>query len=263
LILALVICAEYWTKALRGGARVDPGAAAALVLVTALALAAATGRARRWVFAGFAMLQLVYLWDNFPFAGNHRYLELVFALLFTLLDDSNVEERQLMLRSLRWIVVVVLFYSGLQKALHGYYFQGQFLAYALGRETFRSGLEPLLSSAEFVRLTGCGGEVGDGPYLVSSPLFLAVSNLVWIAEIGLAALLFPRVTRRYAWIAAVAFVAVTQVVAREFMFGVEFACAILLFARGDRVSRMVVPVAVFLALLLLVRLGILWDLVFH
>ncbi len=262
-IFALVICAEYWTKALSRWADLDAADGAALAVVTLLGAAAVSGRRRRTVFAGFAALQAWYVWSNFPLTGNHRYLELFLAALFAILDVEKKEEGRLLLRSLRWTVIVVLFYSGLQKLTHGYYFQGQFLAYSLWRDTFRAALAPLLSSEEIGRLTSYSGAVGDGPYLVSSPAFLVVANAVWVLEMALAPLLFFRTTRGVAWIAACAFVVGTQLVARQFLFGVEFGSALLLFARTDIIRRAVWPVAVFLGLLVLMRLGVLPEVVFH
>ncbi len=113
-ILALVIGAEYWTKALARWDALDVADGLALAMATLLGAAALSGRRRRTVFAGFAALQAWYVWSNFPLTGNHRYLELFFAALFAVLDDEKEEERRLLLRSLQWTVFVVLFYSGLQ-----------------------------------------------------------------------------------------------------------------------------------------------------
>ncbi len=262
-ILALVIGAEYWTKALARWDALDVADGLTLALATLLAAAALAGRRRRVVFAGFAVLQAWYVWSNFPLTGNHRYLELFFAALFAVLDDEKEEERRLLLWSLQWAVIVVLFYSGLQKLAHGYYFQGQFLAYSLWRDTFRTALAPLVSPEELGRLSSYSGAVGDGPYLVSSPAFLAVSNAAWLLELALAPLLFFRATRPVAWIAACVVVLVTQLVAREFLFGVEFVAALLLFARTDIIRRAVLPAALFLGLLVLIRLGMLPEVIFH
>ena len=262
-ILALVICAEYWTKALARWGDLDVADGTALVVATLLGAAAISGRRRRTVFAGFAALQAWYVWSNFPLTGNHRYLELFLAALFAILNDEKEEDRRLLLQSVRWTVIVVLFYSGLQKLAHGYYFQGQFLAYSLWRDTFRTTLAPLLSSAELGRLTSYSGAVGDGPYLVSGPAFLLLSNAVWVLEMALAPLLLFRATRRVALIAACALVVGTQLVAREFLFGVEFGSALLLFARTDIIRRAVWPAAIFLGLLVLVRLGFLPEVAFH
>lgn len=262
-ILALVICAEYWTKYLRRWADLGVDERIALGLATLLTAAVVHGRWRRAAFGGFVVLQAWYVWSLFPLGGNHRYLELTLALLFTVLDDRDEEERRLLLRAVRWTVVVVLFWSGAQKLAHGYYFRGQFLAYSLWRESFALLLEPLLSAEEATRLAAYGDHAGEGPFLVSSPAFLFLSNAVWALEMSLALLLVPRSTRRFAWITAFGFVLVTEVVARELMFGIEFACAILLFARTDPVRRAVWPVAVLLALLVLMRVGVVPGVAFH
>ena len=86
---------------------------------------------------------------------------------------------------------------------------------------------------------------------------------MWIAEVALSVLLVPRVTRRFAWLAAIALMVAIEAVARELMFGVEFAGALLLFARADRVRFALLPLAVLLALSVLVRLGLLPEVRFH
>ena len=183
--------------------------------------------------------------------------------MLAVLDDERGDERRLLLRSLRWTVIVVLFYSGLQKLAHGYYFRGQFLAYSLWTDSFRLLLEPLLSPGELARLGSLEGRMGDGPYLVSGPLFLTVSNAVWLIEMALAVFLYVRTTRTWAWVAACAFFLVTQSMARELMFGIEFAGAILLFARSDLIRKAVWPVAALLLLLCLMRLGVVPEITFH
>ena len=256
-ILALVIAAEYWTKALDRGLELAASELLALAAVSLLSAAAVHGRARRAAFAGLALLQAWYVWDNFPGTGNHRYLELFLALLFALLDDRLSAERRLLLRSLRWSVVVVLFYAGLQKLVHGHYLGGEFLAYSLWREPFRVVLGPLLSAAELERLTTTQLSVGGGPFRVDSLLFQAVSNAVWIAEILVAGLLLFRRTRPVGWIVGLALVVATELVARELLFGIEIAGAILLFAPVAVLRRAVAPAAILLGLLVLIRLGVL------
>lgn len=262
IILALVICTEYWIKAFGFWSEQRVDDVISLVAVTLLAGWVVWGRGRRLAFAGIALLQAWYVWSLFPQTGNHRYLELIFATLFALLDDELEEERRLLLRSLRWMVLVVLFWSGVQKLVHGYWLDGQYLAFSLWREPFRQALAPLLGVEELQRLTSFTGAVGDGSYRVSAPLFLVVSNLVWIAEIALAVLLYLPRTRRAAMIAACLVFVATEVVARELMFGVEFLAAILLFDRGDLLRRLVVPTGALLALLILIRL-VLPGVTFH
>jgi len=262
-ILALVIFTEYWTKALQSWTLLEVGDVVALVAVTLLAAAVIHGRWRRSAFVGFTLLQAWYVWAYFPLTGNHRYLELLIAGLFALLDDRKDEERRLLLRALRWTFIVVLFYGGLQKLVHGYYFHGQFLSYSLWRVGFHAALGPLLPAHEFERLTSYAAAVGDGPYIVTSPVFLVASNAVWIVEIALAVLLCFRATRQVAWVMGLVFVVAMEVVAREFMFGIEVACAMLLFSRSDLIRRAILPVAVLLAILVLMRSGLLPGFLFH
>jgi len=262
-VLALVVAAEYWTKTIRDRALFDTADAVALTLVTVLATAVLLGRFRRAAFAGLALLQAWWIVRFFPLAGNHRYLELILAVVFSALDERNDEHRRLQLRSVRFMVVVVLFYSGLQKLVWGYWTRGQFLAFAVNREPFSAMLGWLLPADELARLTSYSGAIGDGPYLADAPLLIAASNLVWILEIGLALLLMLPLTRHRTWPIACLWVVCIELVARELMFGVEFCAALALFARGDRLTRWVVPIALFLGSLLLVRLGLLPEVLFH
>ena len=261
--MALVVFAEYWTKALQNWALVEVADGVALAVVSLLLAVVVDGRWRRSAFVGFTLLQAWYVWTYFPLTGNHRYLELVLAGLFALFDDRKEDERRLLLRSLQWIFIVVLFYGGVQKLVHGYYFHGQFLSYSLWRVGFHAALGPLLPAQEFERLTSYAAAVGDGPYLVTSPVFLVVSNAVWFVEIALALMLYFRATRRYAWLPGLLFVFAMEVAAREFMFGIEMACGMLLFARTDVIRRAILPVAILLAALVLMRTGLLPGFLFH
>ena len=263
IILALVIATEYWVKALNAWDELVAAELVALTVATVLAAAVVHGRWRRIALGSFAVLQAWYVIAHFPHTGNHRYLEMVVAFLLAFLDDEDELERQLALRSLRWIVVTVLFYSGLQKLVHGYWFRGQFLAYSAWREHFRAALETVLPGAELERLSSYTAAVGDGPYLVSTPTLAVISNAVWILEIALAVLLIPRTTRKFAWIAACTFVLATEIVARELMFGVEFIAALSLFAWRDVTRWMVVPAAIVLAVLVCMRLGLVPDVLFN
>ncbi len=258
IILALVIATEYWTKALARWGDLGAHEVAALVAVTLLAAAVVHGRWRRAAFAGIALVQLWYVLRLFPLAGNHRYLEAAFAASFAFLDDEEGQEQRLLLRCLRFMVLVVLFYSGLQKLVHGFWLEGQFLAWSMWKDSVRTALEPLLSTEEFARLTS-----GDGPYRLSSPPLLLLSNATWLAEMSLAALLIPRATRTLATLTTCALILGAEVLTRELMFGVEFVAATLLFLPGDALRRCVVPAAALLAALVLVRLGAVPEVQFH
>jgi len=262
-LVALVICAEYWTKSLRSWGDVGTADAVALVAASGLTVAVLAVRRRRATFAGFALLQAWYAWSNFPHTGNHRYLELVLVLLFALHDEECEDERRAVLCAIRWMVVLILFWAGVHKLVHGYWFRGQFLAFSLWRDGFGAALGPFFSTEELARLSTYGIREGDGPYLVTNPLLLVVSNAVWLGELLLAGLLVPRLTRTVAWIATCAALVATEFVARELMFGIEFLGAVLLFARRDLVRPALIPAVLLLAGSLLVRLGLVGEVTFH
>ena len=262
-LLSLVVCTEYWTKYLNRVDEVGLASIVALAIATLRTGLVLLGRARRPVFAGLALLQIWYVVRLFPMAGNHMYLEVGFFGLLALLEDDDGPEQVLLLRSLRFMTVIVLFYSGLQKLLHGYWFRGQFLAWALWSDSFQTALEPLFEPHAFAQLSTSSWSAGDGPFLATSLSLVVLSNAIWIAELTLAALLIPRATRTVAWIATCGLILAMEVVTRELMFGVEFAAAVLLFARGNALRRSVLPFAVLLGAALLVRLGVLPEVGFH
>jgi hypothetical protein len=263
IILALVVCTEYTTKYLRRTGELGADELAAWVAVTLVAAVVVHGRWRRPAFAGLALVQIGYVTSLFPMAGNHRYLEAVFAAGLACLDDEDEAERRLLLRSLRFTVLVVLFYSGLQKLVHGYWLRGEFLAWSLWEESFRTALGPLLSAEEFARLASLDWSAGAGPYRFSSLAPVLLSNAVWLSEMFLPAALIPRRSRTVACIATCALIAGAQLVARELMFGVEFVAATLLFLPGGSLRRCVVPAAVLLGALVFIRLGVLPEVLFH
>jgi hypothetical protein len=263
IVLSLVVCTEYWTKYLNRVDEIGATTIAAVVAVTILTAVVVHGRWRRPAFAGLALLQVWYVVHLFPMAGNHRYLEVGLGGLLALLDDEERPEQTLLLRALRWMAVVVLFYSGLQKLVHGYWFRGQFLAWSLWSDSFQTALEPLFAPHAFAQLSTSTWSAGDGPFLATSASLVLLSNAIWVAELGLAVLLIPRATRTFAWIATCGLILAMEIVTRELMFGVEFAAAILLFARGRVLRRALLPLALLLLAALLVRLGLLPEVGFH
>ena len=217
----------------------------------------------RSAFATLAATQLAVIVAEFPATGNHAYLELYVLLLLGWLRPADPAERRLLMRALRWLVCLVLFTSGFQKLVHGYYFRGQYLAYSLWIETFRPVLGLLLRPDEYARLTALPGEIGTGPYLVSSPLLLIVSNGVWLSELTLPLLLLWTRSRPYAIGVTLALLAGIELAAREAFFGLVFANALLLVLPRP-LGRWYVPlVATVLGWLLLSALGVAPSLVFH
>jgi hypothetical protein len=165
----------------------------------------------------------------------------------------------MVLAGLRWLTVLVLFHTGLQKLLYGHYWRGDFLAFMVGRgERFADLFRWILPPAEIARLASHDPfREGAGPYRVSEPLFVAASNLVWIAEVALPAGLILRRTRAAAAFAALAFVLVIQLGAREMGFALLFGNLLLLFAPAGLAARLLPLWLGFLGLTLLATSGLL------
>jgi hypothetical protein len=261
----MIVVAEYWLRALPKwgllGWHYD-----VLLGVSTVAGAAilAVPRLRRAGFALLAASHLVLLWSEFPSSGNHAYLELYVCLLAVLLRRDDPDEGLLELRALRWLAVIVLFWSGVQKLAHGYWVHGEYLVFSLGSETYRALLGWTLPADELARVALLSGQVGDGPYRVTgAPLLLLLANGTWIAEILLAAALVWRRTRGAALPLALLLLAGIEVVAREVFFGLVFASLLLLFAHGDRQSVARWLIAAALVVLALSRLGVLPEVTYY
>ena len=259
----LVVAAEYWLRAIPKWGQLGTHYDVLLAVATVACVAVVAGCARRVAFLALAVAHLVLLWSEFPASGNHAYLELYVCLLAALLRPDDAEEGKLELRALRWLAVIVLFYSGVQKLAHGYWVNGEYLAFALGSDTYRALLGWLLPDAELARLARLRGEVGDGPYRIASVPLLVLSNATWAAEIVLAPCLVWRRTRVAAMTLALLLLLGIEVVAREVFFGLVFASTLLLFARRDVQSPARIVIALALLALFLVRLGVLPDVAFY
>ena len=211
---------------------------------------------RRAAFAVLFVNLTTIVWRDFPATGNHAYLETMIAGFLALLDPDEEVERTAILRALGWTAIVVLLASGVHKLVQGYYFRGQYLAYATWIESFRTVIAPLAGPDEFVRFIKYSGVVGDGPYISKSPALLAASNLVYLAEIGLALMLIVRRTRTFAVLATVAMLVGIEVAAREFFFGMVFINLVMLLAPSD-LHRRIEPFAM-VALVALLVLRFVW-----
>lgn len=260
--LVSILAVEYVCRALHVS-DLPPGlwlATGAIVIAATLVLATAW---RRPALLALAITHAMVMAYEFPASGNHAYLELLFLGLLAFVNTADPEQRRLFLRAGRWIACVVLFASGLQKLTLGYYLHGQFLAYKLGTATYHTVLGSLLPTEETARLAALDGQPGAGPYLVSSPLWLAVSRAVVLAEIALPVLLVIRRTRLVALGAAILLLFSIETAAREVFFGLVMVNALLLFAPATAHRAFVPGAAVLLAALLLVRLGVLPHVVFN
>lgn len=261
----LIVVAEYWLRALPKWGLLGRHYDVLLAVATAAGAAIlAVSRLRRAGFALLAASHLVLLWSEFPSSGNHAYLELYVCLLVVLLRHDDPDEQLLELRALRWLAVIVLFWSGVQKLAHGYWVNGEYLVFSLGSETYRALLGWTLPADELARVARLPGQVGDGPYRVEgAPVLLLLANATWLAEIVLAPALVWRRTRAVALLLALLLLAGIEVVAREVFFGLVFASLLLLFAHGDRQSAARWLVAGALVVLALSRLGVLPEVTYY
>ena len=168
---------------------------------------------------------------SFPFTANHNYLEFYCYALLCLVGRDDEKGEELALVGLRWLTVIVLIHTGLQKLSYGYYFNGELLAFLIGaQERFSGFFAWFLPAAEIERLQSYNYmRIGSGPVRVSSPMFVLVSNLVWISEIVLPFLIVWRRTRWWAILATIVLVVVIQFGALEIGFGLLFVNLLLLF----------------------------------
>jgi len=263
LVFLLILLTEYWARAIPRWEGLAPNYVASLAIATLLCTAALWVPLRRLAFAGLALSHASVVWNEFPAAGNHAYLEVMLCTLCAGLDVRRRDDQVLFLRSVRWLVVLILFYSGVQKLVHGYWFRGEYLAFSLWIDTFRPVIEPLLAPDEYARLITFTRQPGDGPYLVDSLPLLVVSNGVYVAEMGVALLLLVPRARTLAVCAAMLLLLAIEVGARELFFGLIMVNALLLFPTVDASRRFVPLFAVVLGYLMLVRVGLVPDMVFY
>lgn len=262
-VLAAILAVEFWCHALAGKTPLASGAGFATGLASIAAPLALWSAGRRGAFVLLGLAELTAVGDSFPWTGNHRYFELFLCFFAASIDGSKAEERALLLRCVRWLVVIVLFYSGVQKLVHGFYFGGHYLAYLVRDETWRPVLGLLLPADEVERLANMPRGIGAGPYVPRSLPFLAVSNAVYLAEIGLALLLLWPPARPFAVVGALLLVATIELAARELFFGLTFTNAVLTFRTSPPGRGAIATFAALCVGALLVRLGWVPEVAFH
>lgn len=192
---------------------------------------------------------LVQLAWTLPLTNNHFFLELVCVALLALVAHDGDGE-QVALDAIRWVTALVLVHTGLQKVLHGLYFQGEFLAFMVARaDRFADVFRWLVPPDEMARLARLAAEphAGAGPFRVAAVPFVVGANLVWVLEILLGVLLLPRRTRTVAAVAALCFVLAIQAGARELGFALLFAGLLVTFLPRAAGARVLVPLALLLA----------------
>ena len=206
----------------------------AIAMASAATAAFVLGLSPRFARAalGLSMVtMLVKLWLTFPMSSNHFMIELLNLFLLLLLDPGKNEERGLLLSASRWITVIVIFYTGLQKIFYGTYFGGEFLAYSIATKGHFGDLFRLaLPVEEFSRLIHSHPErLGAGPFRVQSPFFLLISNGVYVFEMLAPVILLTRRSRSLATGMVILFMVMVQSGARELFFGALMVQLLLLF----------------------------------
>lgn len=166
---------------------------------------------------------------SFPGGANHFYLEVIIMAVFALCDVRKAPDREAALVALRWLGIIVMFYSGLKKVLFETYFRGQFLATRMDHPGFSFVFKPLLGEEEFQRLVYLSSSEAPGPYVFTSIPALIVSNSVYVAELLVALLLLIPKTRMGGALLGLAVVVGIEVVARELLFGVLCSYLLMLF----------------------------------
>ncbi len=190
----------------------------------------------------------------FPHNSNHFFLEIV-CLLFASIaswrrgDDDGLA---VFVRGVRWLPVLVLFWSGVNKAVYGTYFNGAYLGSILPFSGFRFVFGLLMPGEELTRLLATAS---PGPYAFHSPLALLVSNGVWLGEIVAGLLLIPARTRVLGALLGMGLLLGIELGARELMFGLLMTNMLCLYAPVSWSRRLLPASGAFYAVLGAATLG--------
>ena len=153
----------------------------------------------RLAASAVSLLLLCELAFLFPLGANHRYVEIFCCVVLAVYSISDKTEAELMGTVLRFMAIAVLFYSGMQKLMHGWYFRGEMLTELVARRgEFTDVLGWTLPASELERIKLLGTvDYETGPFRPQgAPLFIFASNLVYITELLAAVMLFSRRFRK-------------------------------------------------------------------
>jgi len=165
---------------------------------------------------------------DLPRAPNHGWLEVSLFLVLLLVGIETHRNRRAVLGACRWMALTAIFASAFQKLAYGGYTNGAYLAYLMANSPKTTWLLSWMTTpAELERLIALGTEPGDGPYLIRSPLWVAMSNAVWILELVLPVAVIVRVTRRWAVPVILAVFGFIAVLSQELVFS-SFMMAVLI-----------------------------------
>lgn len=191
-----------------------------------------------WVMAGIQFARVVV---GLPGTANSTFLQAFCFLLFAMFPHPDRPgDLRWGLGSVRLLFIIITIQAGIQKVLHGYYFQGEALAVLIARKPhFAEFFGLFLPAAEIERLVSIPLEEGGGPFRLTSGVGIFISNSVWVSEIVLPGFLL---FRRTVWPAMIGltgtFIAI-EAGAREFTFGILYMILLASFAP----RRLIVPLA--------------------
>ncbi len=232
-VLVVIYATECLSIAIRQRGSWIPSTWIEVTLVPLLlAFCALSGRRQITAAALFGVV-LFRVVTTFPEGANHAYMLTLLFGLFACFDLQDPTERAWLLATAKWTLIVILFYSGLQKLLYGYYSHGEYFAYSIARyEHFRQFFSLLLPSQEIARLSTLRLENGAGPFRLHSNFGVLLSRGAYTAELILPFLLLHHRTRMLGVVGSILMIAVIEAAAREFSFGLQFVNLTLLFTVG-------------------------------
>ena len=180
------------------------------------------------------------LYWRFPWLPNHPSLAMICLCFLVLLDSRDKEESILLLQSLRWIAIVVLFYSGWQKLVSGFWFQGEFLSYYVAHAAprWQNLFELVLSREEIARLASLELRPESASYRSSNVPLVLISNVTYVFELVMPVFLVIRRTRGVAVVSCLVFMLLLQAAAAEIMFFLLFSKMLLLFSSRNWLLRL-------------------------
>ncbi len=154
-----------------------------------------------------------------PGMANHHALQFALSVML-LIPRLRSDESTWVIGFLRWCFVLVFCWSGIQKLLHGAYWNGAFFGHAVATmPKMWWALEPLIGTAEVERLRELGQLSETGSYIPQAPLLVWSSRIVVLGEVVAPLLLLvPRIRTQTAWV-LLAVMASIMLSSREVTFG--------------------------------------------
>lgn len=257
--LLLYLTVVGWCRYAAEPTRALPELAFALLFT----LCVAFGLFQRWTrpaceVAALGVLGLI-AW-TFPYTETHLYLAGLVLLIAMLFDPTEAAETSLMLQGLRWVPLLVLFWSGLKKLVYGYQFDATFVGQMTGYDSrFKQLFGLLLPADEHLRLVRLfwPGSLGRGPWTVDSTPVVALSNATWILQLVVPLGLLAARLRGLALAAAILLSVAAAVVTREVFHAALLSYLWLLYAPRDLNRKLLPLYCALFAWLLLIATGVL------